>query len=84
MGGEEFEYPVGCYADTARFNHVMMAMPTCVTKDGVYAKSIVGTPAEMATLQASYEHLCKMRDEIISMGILPPVSEWHTLNPNID
>ena len=84
MGGEEFEYPVGCYADTARFNHVMMAMPTCVTRDGVYAKSIVGTPAEMATLQASYEHLCKMRDEIISMGILPPVSEWHTLNPNID
>ena len=37
----------------------------------------------MATLQASYEHLCKMRDEVISMGVLPPISEWNALNPNI-
>ena len=83
MGGEEFEYPVGCYADTARYNHVMMAMPTRVTKDGVYTKPIVGTPAEMAALDASYQHLCKMRDEVISMGVVPPVEDWSKLNPNL-
>ena len=38
----------------------------------------------MAALQASYEHLCKMRDEVINMGVLPPVAEWHKYNPNID
>lgn len=83
MGGEEFVYPVGCYADTARYNHVMMAMPTRVTKDGVYSKQIVGTPAEMAALDASYQHLCKMRDEVIAMGVVPPVDKWSELNPNL-
>jgi malate dehydrogenase len=37
----------------------------------------------MADLQKSYEHLCKMRDEIVSLGIIPPVSEWKGLNPNL-
>ena len=62
----------------------MMAMPSRITSDGVYCKSITGTPEEMAALQASYEHLCKMRDEVINMGVLPPVAEWHKYNPNID
>ena len=84
MGGKEFEYPVGTYADTERFNHVMMAMPSRINGDGVYTKAINGTPEEMAALQASYEHLCKMRDEVIAMGVLPPVSQWHEINPNID
>lgn len=83
MGGKPFAYPVGAYADTERFNHVMMAMPSTITADGVYTKTINGTPEEMAALQASYEHLCKMRDEIISMGILPPVAEWNKINPNL-
>jgi len=83
MGGKEFEYPVGTYADTERFNHVMMAMPSRINADGVYTKAINGTPEEMAALQASYEHLCKMRDEVIGMGVLPPVSQWHEINPNI-
>ena len=61
----------------------MMAMPSTITADGVYTKTINGTPEEMAALQASYEHLCKMRDEIISMGILPPVAEWNKINPNL-
>ena len=83
MGGEEFEYPAGAYADSARFNHVMMAMPTRITSDGVYSKPIVGTPAEMAALQASYEHLCKMRDELVTLNIVPPGSEWSKINPNL-
>jgi malate dehydrogenase len=37
----------------------------------------------MAGLQRSCEHLCQMRDEIVSLGIVPPVAEWKTLNPNL-
>jgi hypothetical protein len=24
-----------------------------------------------------------MRDEIINLGIIPPVAEWKTINPNL-
>ena len=41
------------------------------------------TAEEMAALDASYEHLCKMRDEIISLGIIPAVADWATENPNL-
>ena len=37
----------------------------------------------MAALQASYEHLCKMRDEIIALGIIPAVADWKKENPNL-
>ena len=37
----------------------------------------------MADLKKSYEHLCKMRDEIVSLGIVPPVEEWKSLNANL-
>ena len=42
-----------------------------------------GTGAEHKKLTESYEHLCKLRDEVISMGILPPVEEWGRLNPHL-
>lgn len=83
MGGEEFNYPAGTYADTARYNHVMMAMPTRVTSDGVYTKPVIGSADEIATLDASYEHLQKMRDQVIGMGALPAVAEWNKLNSNL-
>ena len=37
----------------------------------------------MAELQASYAHLCKMRDEIVELGIVPPVDQWKEMNPNL-
>ena len=37
----------------------------------------------MAALAASYEHLQKMRDEIISLGIIPAVEDWKNDNPNL-
>ena len=83
MGGEEFNYPSGTYADTARYNHVMMAMPTRVTSDGVYTKPVIGSADEIATLDASYDHLQKMRDQVIEMGALPAVAEWNKLNANL-
>ena len=38
---------------------------------------------EEAALEKSYKHLCALRDEVIAMGVLPAISEWHKLNPNI-
>ena len=42
-----------------------------------------GSAEEMADLQASYEHLCKMRDEIVTLGIVPAVADWKKENPNL-
>ena len=65
------------------YTNVMMAMPTVIDADGVHYTAPEGTPEEMADLKASYEHLCKMRDEIVSLGIVPPVAEWKKENPNL-
>ena len=83
MGGEKFTLPAGCYVNNADFQHVMMAMPSIIDETGVHFSDPVGTPAEMADLKASYDHLCEMRDEIIDLGIIPPVSDWKLLNPNL-
>lgn len=83
MGGEEFYYPAGTYADTARYNHVMMAMPTRITSDGVYTKPVMGTAEEVAALDASYAHLQGLRDQVIAMGAMPALKEWGKINPNL-
>lgn len=85
MGGTKFTWPAGCYVncDECGFKNVMMAMPTVIDASGVHFTKPEGTPEEMAELQASYEHLCKMRDEIVSLGIVPPVDEWKKSNPNL-
>ena len=53
----------------------MMAMETSITKNGVTYKEVAGTPAEQAELEKSYEHLCKLRDEVIEMGIIPAIKD---------
>src|SRR5574344_950502 len=83
MGGAEYAWPAGCYADTAKYNHIMMAMPTVITKNGTYRKDFVGTAEEMASLDASYKHLCDLRDQVIGMGVLPPIEKWGEINPNL-
>ncbi len=83
MGGAEYAWPAGCYADTAKYNHIMMAMPTVITKNGTYRKDFVGTEEEMASLDASYKHLCDLRDQVIGMGVLPPIEKWGEINPNL-
>ena len=85
MGGAEFTWPAGTYVncDKCGFKNVMMAMPTVIDKTGVHFTAPKGTAEEMASLQASYEHLCKMRDEIISLGIIPAVEDWKSENPNL-
>ena len=83
MGGEKFTWPAGTYVNNETYKNVMMAMPTVIDASGVHFTSPVGTAEEMSALQASYEHLCKMRDEIITLGIIPPVADWKKSNPNL-
>jgi len=73
MGGEKFLLPAGCYVncDECGYKNVMMAMPSTIDATGVHFTKPEGTAEEMAALTASYEHLQKMRDEIISLGIIP-------------
>lgn len=83
MGGAKFTLPAGTFVNNSEFQNVMMAMPTTIDKTGVHFSEPQGTPAELAELHKSYEHLCKMRDEIIGLGIIPPVAEWKELNANL-
>jgi malate dehydrogenase len=83
MGGDKFTWPSGCYVNTPDYQNVMMAMPSVIDATGVHYTDPVGTAEELAELRASYEHLCDMRDEVIRLGIIPPVSEWHSCNPNL-
>jgi malate dehydrogenase len=83
MGGEVFTWPAGTYVNNEKYQNVMMAMPTVIDATGCHFTNPEGTAEEMAALDASYEHLCKMRDEIISLGIIPAVADWATENPNL-
>lgn len=85
MGGEKFTLPAGCYVNDEKlgFKNVMMAMPTTIDATGVHYTAPVGTEEEIAALQASYEHLCKMRDEIVDLGIIPAVDQWKNDNANL-
>ncbi|MBQ9477737.1 MAG: malate dehydrogenase [Bacteroidales bacterium] len=83
MGGDPFTLPAGRYLNSCGYEHVMMAMPTVIDSKGVHFTCPVGTKAENEALHASYEHLCEMRDEIIELGIIPEIKDWHKLNPNL-
>ena len=83
MGGEKFTWPAGCYVNNGTFNNVMMAMPSVIDAQGVHFCEPAGTLSEIKELEASYAHLCKMRDEIIELGIIPAVKDWKTVNPNL-
>ncbi len=84
MGGKPFTWPVGTYVNDAHFQHVMMAMETTIDATGTHYHEVEGTAEERQALEQSYHHLCTLRDEVIAMGVLPPISEWHALNSNID
>ena len=84
MGGAPFRWPAGCYVAIPGLDHVVMGMETVIDKDGVhYSNEIKGSEAEKAALKKSYEHLVKMRDEVISMGVIPAVADWKSVNPNL-
>lgn len=85
MDGKGYPWPVGCYVnDTARnLNHIMMAMETTLSADGVAWSIPSGTAEEIKELHESYGHLCKLRDEVVAMGVLPPLDDWKKSNPHL-
>ena len=83
MGGDAFRWPAGCFVRDAHYKNVVMARETTITREGVTYREVKGLPEEEEALYKSYEHLQSMRDEIIKMGIIPAVADWHTINPNL-
>ena len=83
MGGEAFKYPAGTYVKTDKYDHIMMAMDTVLDKNGCSYKVPQGIPEEIAKLDASYQHLCKMRDELVTLNIVPAIEKWSEINPNL-
>lgn len=83
MGGEPFTKPSGCYVNMKEYPKLMMAMETRLDADGVHCLPTIGTAKEMQALSQSAQHLQKMVDQIVSMGIIPAAEEWNKLNPNL-
>ena len=83
MGGETFRYPAGTYVKTDKYDHIMMAMNTTIDATGCHYTVPEGTAEEIAKLDASSAHLCKMRDELVTLNIVPAISEWSSINPNL-
>ena len=83
--GQGYDWPCGTYVDSEEigFRQVMMAMETSLGSDGITWRMPTGTEEELAALKASYEHLVNLRDEVIEMGLLPPLEEWVQVNPNL-
>lgn len=82
-GGTPFEWPSGAYVTGERYERVMMAMPTSLGPDGVSWSMPEGEPDELAELDAAYEHLRRLRDDTIEMGVLPPVAGWGAANAHL-
>ena len=83
MTGKPYPWPVGVYVHRGHYERIMMAMETRVGRDGVSYDLPQGTPEETAALRESYSHLCKLRDEVVQMGVLPPLDQWSRLNPHL-
>ena len=84
MGCKPFTYPAGVFLHNEEYQHILMAMESEITADGVHYKDVHGTSEEHAKLMESYKHLCTLRDEVIAMDIIPPIDEWKKLNPHLD
>lgn len=85
IDGRGYPWPCGAYVDSeeAGFRKTLMAMDTRLDAEGVHWKMPVGSEEELEALRASYRHLVTLRDEVIGMGQLPPLSDWSRLNPNL-
>ena len=81
--GGGYPWPCGVYFKDGPYANVMMGADVEFTPEGLVGRIPEGDAEDMATLQDSYDHLCKMRDEIIGLGLLPPLSEWRSVNPNL-
>ena len=85
MGGKKFTLPAGCFVKDGMYGYknVCMAMKSTIDENGVSYTEANLSADEKKALDASYEHLCKMRDEVIGMGVLPAVADWKKYNANL-
>ncbi|MDH3626272.1 MAG: malate dehydrogenase [Acidobacteriota bacterium] len=85
MAGGGYEWPSGAFVNSAEhgFENIMMAMETRLDRNGVQWEMPTGSESELSELRASYQHLCKLRDEVIEMGMLPSLDRWSEVNPNL-
>ena len=81
--GASYEWPSGCYLNDEGFNHIMMAMPAKLSAAGAEWSMPEGADEDIAALRSSYDHLVELRNQTIEDGILPPLDEWSTVNPNL-
>jgi malate dehydrogenase len=81
--GASYEWPSGCYLNGEGFNHIMMAMPAKLSAAGAEWSMPEGADEDIAALRSSYDHLVELRNQTIEDGILPPLDEWSTVNPNL-
>jgi malate dehydrogenase len=78
-----YPWPCGLYFKEGEYANVMMAANTHFTPRGLAGGIPQGDAEDMAALAKSYAHVTKLRDEVIAAGVLPPISEWTSLNPNL-
>jgi malate dehydrogenase len=78
-----YPWPCGCYFGEGKYSNVMMAADTQFTADGLVGQIPEGDAEDLAALNRSYEHVTKLRDEVIAAGVLPPISEWSKYNSNL-
>jgi malate dehydrogenase len=81
--GQPYEWPCGAYVNSNGFDHIMMAMPATLSAKGVTWAMPQGTDEDIKALRESYQHLVALRDQTITDGILPPLSDWKKSNPNL-
>lgn len=81
--GEPYERPCGAYLDADPFHNVMMAMPTHFGADGLEWTMPAGDDQDLAALMDSYQHVAALRDQVIDMGLLPPLADWAKVNPHL-
>lgn len=85
IDGKGYPWPCGTFVDSKQhgFEKIAMAMETELGREGVRWRVPEGTSDEMAALRTSYSHLTKLRDEVIGMGLLPPLDQWAKSNPHL-
>jgi len=81
--GGGYEWPCGAYFKDGPYANVMMGADVDFTPYGLAGKVPIGAPEDEAALLDSYQHIVKLRDQVIEMGVLPPVADWSTFNPNL-
>lgn len=81
--GQPYTLPCGAYVDRDPYRQVMMALPTTFGPNGLESTNPAGDAEDLAALATSYAHVAKLRDEVIAMGVLPPLSEWSKINPHL-